>query len=56
MMQNYKLFVFLLYMTIVFSACNSNTSNETFPTDTNDTVNCAADGPGCKQLNEELIK
>jgi len=51
--QNYTMVILLSFLLF---GCMPNNQNERFPIDTNTTENCAADGPGCKQFNEDLKK
>ena len=55
-MKDVKLYMALLLATFVVSGCTPSTQTEKFPPDTNTTKNCAADGVGCKQFNENLRK
>ena len=57
-MKNYKLYIIALLI-LSFTACSTTyeevENHPPFPVD-NQVPNCAADGPGCKQLNEDSIR
>jgi len=39
---------------VLLVACRPDAPIDKLPEDNASTVNCAADGPGCKQFNEDL--
>ncbi len=53
-MKYIKRYTIMLLCTFFLFGCTPNTQNEKFPIDSNTTENCAADGPGCKQFNENM--
>ena len=53
-MKKNRLYGVTLMILGILTACTTSTQTENFPTDTNTTENCAADGVGCKQFNENL--
>jgi len=55
-MKKTKLYTMILLLSLWLFGCMPNNQNERFPIDGNTTENCAADGPGCKQFNEDLKK
>ena len=53
LMKKAKSYAWVWLMIVLLTACNSPNQTKEFPTDSN-TENCAADGVGCKQYNEDL--
>jgi len=53
-MKHIRIYVALAFLTVYLLGCTTDTPIDTFPEDNVSTENCAADGVGCKQFNEDL--
>ncbi len=55
-MKYIKVYLTLGALTVLLLGCTTDTQIDKFPEDNMSTENCAADGIGCKQFNEDLKK
>lgn len=53
-MKHIRIYIALAFLTVLLPGCTIDTSIDKFPEDNVTTENCAADGVGCKQFNEDL--